>query len=117
MTTIGNNIPSAAQHRVSSELGKATRALQMGMNELVERFDTRVGEKLFRSFGLTVSLQGSDAGARFLNDHAGTIAQMPAAQRSAFSSLMSDARDVDALKNEAARLSQLQSLQALFANV
>lgn len=117
MTTIGNNIPSAAQQRVSTELGKATRALQMGMNELVERFDSRVGEQLFRSFGLTVSLSGSDAGARFLNDHAGTIAQMPAAQRAAFSSLMSDAREVDGLKSEAARLSQLQSLQALLANV
>jgi hypothetical protein len=116
MTTIGN-IPSAAQQRVGNDLGKATRALQMGMNELVERFDSRVGEQLFRSFGLTVSLSGSDAGARFLNDHAGTIAQMPAAQRAAFSSLMSDAREVDGLKSEAARLSQLQSLQALLANV
>ena len=117
MTTIGNNITSAAQARITSDLGKATRALQLGMNELVERFDTRVGEQLFRSFGLTVSLQGSDAGARFLNDHAGTIAQMPAPQRAAFSSLMSDAREVDGLKNEAARLSQRQSLQALLASV
>ena len=105
------------QQRVNDELGKATRSLQMGLSELAERFDTRVGEQLFRAFGLTLSLQGADAGEHFLRDHSGTIGAMAPAQQAAFRSLLSDAKEVAALRAESARLSTLPSLQALLNRV
>ncbi len=117
MTTIGTNTPSIQQQRVSSELGKATKSLQMGLNELVDRFDTRAGEQLFRSFGLTLSLQGADAGQRFLKDNAGSIGQLSSSQQSAFRSLMGDATEVAALRSESARLSTLPSLQQLLSQI
>ena len=117
MTSIGNNLPSIQQQRVSSELGKATKQLQMGLNELVERFDTKQGEHLFRSFGLTVSLQGADAGQRFLKDNAGSIGQLAPNQQAAFRSLMGDANEVAALRAESQRLSSLPSLQSLLAQI
>ena len=117
MTTIGNNSPSIQQQRISTELGKATKSLQMGINELVDRFDTRAGEQLFRSFGLTVSLQGADAGQRFLKDNAGSIGQLPTAQKAAFSSLMSDANEVAALRAESTRLANLPSLAQLLSQI
>lgn len=116
MTTI-RNTPSIQQQRVDTELGKATKNLQHGINELVERFDSRAGEHLFRSFGLTLSLQGADAGQRFLKDNAGSIGQLAPNQQAAFRSLLSDANDVAALRAESQRLSSLPSLEALLSRI
>jgi hypothetical protein len=118
MTSI-KNAPSiqTQQQRVTDELGKATRSLHMGINELVDRFDTRVGEQLFRAFGLTLTLEGAHAGERFLREHSDSIGAMSPSQQAAFRSVLSDSKEVAALKDESARLATLPSLQALLNRI
>lgn len=119
MSIQGLNRPSvsAQQQQVASQLQQAQQTMRHGVNDLVQRFDSTSGEHLFRSFALTLNLEGADAGARFLRANEGSIGQLTQPQQAAFRSLFSDAKEVAALQAEQKRLSGLQSLQQLLASV
>lgn len=115
--TNANTSASASQQKIDSQLSQAHKTLLNGVNDLVQRFDTRGGEQLFRSFSLTLTLEGADAGANFLKKYEGSINQLSGPQQSAFRSLLGDAREVSALQAESKRLSGLSSLQQLLSTM
>ncbi len=85
--------------------------------QLLGRFDTRAGEQLFRSFTSALTLFGAEAGARFMTENAGSIRSLSSSQQAAFSSVLSDAKDVAFLRQEATRLANLPSLEALLSRI
>jgi hypothetical protein len=108
---------SGQQSRINGELQKATHQLRIGLTELLGRFDTRAGEQLFRSFTSALTLFGAEAGARFMTENAGSIRSLSSSQQAAFSSVLSDAKDVAFLRQEATRLANLPSLEALLSRI
>jgi len=103
--------------QVKTDLKSAERGLKLGMQEFLGRFDTASSAQMFQSFTLQLSLFGADAGARFLDEHRPQLASMPEHLRMAFTGLMGDAREVDALRGEVKRLTGLQSVERLLSTM